>query len=83
MTALASVIDWFTLGLILGVENHLLEKIKIQHRDHVGLCKSDMLRAWLRNFRGTRTKQQLLNALRYVTYSMNSCCNHEFSLYTV
>ena len=65
MTALVSVVDWFTLGLILGVEYHTLEKIRIQHGDHVSYCKLDMLTTWLRKFKGTCTKPYLLNALRY------------------
>ena len=60
MTALASVDDWFTLGLILGVECDTLERIRSDNKDH---CKLDMLVAWLRSAE-TCTKHQLSLALR-------------------
>ena len=79
MIALAPVIDWFTLGLILGVDYHTLEKIRIQHRDRVIHYKSDMLIAWLQ-IKGSCTKQQLLNAFRYLNHSLNEKLLHGFFL---
>ena len=69
MTALVSVVDWFTLGVYLGVEYHTLEEIRIQRRDHVSHCKSDMLIAWLKSSKEPCTKHQLSNALWYTTHS--------------
>ena len=70
MTALVTVVDWFTLGVYLGVKCHTLEEIRIQHRDHVSHCKLDMLKAWLRSSEELCTKHQLSTALWYITHSM-------------
>ena len=47
MTALVSVIDWFTLGVYLGVEYHTPKKIEIEKRNEIDRCKIDMLGEWL------------------------------------
>ena len=70
MTALVSVIDWFTLGVYLGVKLHILKGIKMQHRDDISLCKVGMLEAWLRSSKELCTKHQLSTALWYITHSM-------------
>ena len=68
MTALASVVDWFTLGVYLGVEYHTLKGIKMQNKNQIETCKMTMFLAWLKNSEEICTKQQLLSALWYITY---------------
>ena len=68
MTALVSVVDWFTLGVYLGVEYHTLEEIREDHRS-VGHCKLNMLKAWLRTSEETCTKSHLSTALWNITHS--------------
>ena len=67
MTALVSVVDWFTLGVYLGVEYHTLMGInKMQIINQIETCKIIMLKAWLKNSEEACTKQQLLSALTYL-----------------
>ena len=70
MTALVSVVDWFTLGVYLGVEYHTLKKIEKEHKNEIDRCKIDMLEAWLKNSEEACTKHQLSTALWYMTHSM-------------
>ena len=63
MTAIASVDDWFSLGIILGVKYRTLEMIKEDHST-TNQCKLNMLIAWLRSSEETCTKQQLSIVLR-------------------
>ena len=67
MTALVSVVDWFTLGVYLGVEYHTLKGIKMQNENQIETCKMTMLLAWLKNSEEICIKQQLLSALWYIT----------------
>ena len=45
---LKSVIDWQGLGLRLGIPEHQLEEIKVDHRGVVWECRSRMLSCWLK-----------------------------------
>ena len=67
MTALVSVVDWFTLGVYLGVKVHILEEIRVDHST-TSQCKLNMLIAWLRSSEEPCTKQKLMTALWYITY---------------
>ena len=69
-SALVSVVDWFTLGVYLGVEYHTLKKIEIEHKNNIDRCKIDMLGEWLNNPEEACTKHQLSTALWYMTHSM-------------
>ena len=69
MTALVTVVDWFTLGVYLGVKCHTLEEIREDLRA-VSRCKLNMLITWLRSSDELCTKHQLSTALWYITHSM-------------
>ena len=45
---LISVTNWHNLGLVLGLYQYNLEKIKINHRENVDDCMTDMLSEWLK-----------------------------------
>ena len=68
MTALVSVVDWFTLGVYLGVKLHILEEIREDHST-TSQRKLNMLIAWLRSSEELCTKQKLMTALWYITHS--------------
>ena len=64
MTVLASVDDWFTLGLFLGVKYHTLLIIRADNINDTEY-KQHILVTWL-NSEDTSTKYQLLTALWYI-----------------
>ena len=68
IVALKSVVQWFNLGVHLGVETTTLEKIKIEERERVEDCKREMLIAWLRGSEEPCTKQQLESALLKISH---------------
>ena len=68
MTALVSVVDWFTLGVYLEVKVHILEEIREDHST-TSLCRLNMLIAWLRSSEEPCTKQNLMTALWNITHS--------------
>ena len=43
------VVDWFSLGLQLGVPYEELKKISVECRNNVEHCKARMLNFWLNN----------------------------------
>ena len=69
MIALVSVVDWFSLGLILGVKYYILEGIRHDNRNHAHQCKLEMLVAWLKSSMDCN-KHQLSTALWYTTNAM-------------
>ena len=69
MVALEPVVQWFNLGVYLGVKTATLEKIKIEERERVEDCKREMLIAWLpRSSEEPCTKQQLESALIKISH---------------
>ena len=70
---LVSVVDWFTLGVYLGVKYHTLEEIRIDHSEHASHC-TYMLIAWLRNSEDTCTKHQLSIALGHSIHLKYAQC---------
>ena len=68
MVALEPVVQWFNLGVYLGVKTATLEKIKIEERERVEDCKREMLIAWLRSSEEPCTKQQLESALMKISH---------------
>ena len=44
-----SVIDWFSLGVKLELEWHVLSQLENDHRGNNVRCKYEMLGHWLRN----------------------------------
>ena len=71
MTALVSDVvrvDWYILGVYLGVKLHILEEIREDHSISTRRCKLNMLKAWLRSSEEPCTKQKLMTALWYITH---------------
>ena len=65
MTALVPIVDWFTLGVYLGVKVHILEEIRIDYST-TSQRKLNMLMAWLRSSEEPCNKQNLITALWYL-----------------
>lgn len=49
MDELETVTDWEELGLRLGIPEHQLKEIKVEHRGVVTECRSIMLSCWLKS----------------------------------
>ena len=62
MKALKPTVEWFNLGMYLGVSNSDLKEIEIERRERVQDCKREMLVKWL-NGSDDPTKEQLISAL--------------------
>ena len=68
MSALHSVVDWFTLGLKFQVPVAELDKIRVAHNADVDNCKRDMLILCLRQ--NELTWLGVVNALREMNYNI-------------
>ena len=65
---LSSLVNWFGLGLQLGIYHHELKKIELEERGSVDRCLAAMLLRWMNeedNVKafGGATKGKLLSAL--------------------
>ena len=69
MTALKPTVEWFNLGMYLGVSDSDLKEIEREQRGRVQDCKREMLVKWL-NSSDDCTKEQLINALWETTQQM-------------
>ena len=49
VSELDTVVDWFHFGLYLGIPDHELLSIELQHQRHVQRSRTDMLRWWLQH----------------------------------
>lgn len=47
-TELCEVNDWFILGIQLGVEDHVLQRIEKEKNNDIARCRIDMFSEWLR-----------------------------------
>ena len=68
MTALKPTVEWFNLGMYLGVSNSDLKEIEIEQRERVQDCKRVMLVKWL-NGSDDSTKERLISALWETTHT--------------
>ena len=65
---IATVTEWFNLGLALGLHYHTLKQLEIENRGIIGDCMREMLAAWLKRQdfvtkNGLPSWQVLANAL--------------------
>lgn len=44
---LGSVVDWYVLGLHLGLRSQQLKQIEVENRGEISRCKVEMLDCWL------------------------------------
>ena len=61
-------VDWYILGVYLGVKLHILDEIREDHST-TSQRKLNMLKAWFRSSEEPCTKQILMTALWYITHS--------------
>ena len=62
-------VDWYILGVYLGVKVHILDEIREDHSTSTRRCKLNMLIAWLKSSEEPCTKPKLMTALWYITHS--------------
>ena len=49
VSELSDVVDWFHLGLYLGVPHSVLLTVEADHRGQTKRCKTEMLDWWMNN----------------------------------
>ena len=49
LAELRDVVDWFKLGVSLGIKHSYLKKIEADYRGDVECCKTEMLSFWIDN----------------------------------
>ena len=64
---LIDVIDWFDLGISLGLKPHNLKKIESQYRGNIERCKIEMLEFWKKKDKKA-SLQKLTDALEKIDH---------------
>lgn len=67
MKALKPTVEWFNLGMYLGVSDSDLKEIEREQMGRVQDCKREMLVKWL-NGSDNPTVEQLISALWEITH---------------
>ena len=61
ISAISSVVDWFTLGIFLEVNYEQLKTIESNYHGNLNRCRQEMLNIWIRS--GNATWSTLVNVL--------------------
>ena len=64
---LRDVVDWFKLGVSLGIKHSNLKKIEADYRGNVERCKTEMLAFWMKN-NGNASVEKLTQALEDIEH---------------
>ena len=62
---LSDVVNWFKLGISLGIEHSHLKKIEADHKGDTERCKMEMLVFWINND-GNASLEKLTRALEEI-----------------